>query len=259
MAHSPLASQTWKRVQVSERSQALSDSRSRARLRAVRLRTLSGIVGVCLLLATLGACGHDDTTSRPPPAPEPAPAASDTFHLPPAAESVATRPVFDFEGRVGVARGSGESLICLEIANPKLSPGDLVTLVSPLNRAFPAAARVISSAGDSCAGASSDPGASHYTLRLIQGVFDTDDIAIAIVGEVPTPHLRGGIMTVDLDGDGQLESFHECASQEGVHLTLWTGDPPSGERRWHRYLPMKMDLTPNCTEAETMPPRAEGP
>jgi len=183
----------------------------------------------------------------------------DTAPSAPSEEAAAPLRTFDFEGRVGVGRGSGESLICLEIANPKLSPGDLVTLVSPLNRAFPAAARVISSAGDSCAGAASDPGASHYTLRLIQGVFDTDDIAIAIVGEVPTPHLRGGIMTVDLDGDGQLESFHECASQEGVHLTLWTGDPPSGERRWHRYLPMKMDLTPNCTEAETMPPRAEGP
>ena len=66
-------------------------------------------------------------------------------------------------------------------------------------------------------------------------------------------------MSADLDGDGRLESFHSCSSHEGIHLTIWTGAPPEGERRWHRYVHLDMDLEPSCTEAESRPSRAGGP
>jgi hypothetical protein len=252
-------------------SGALSPPVTRASLRAVFMRRCSKFAGLILVLAALGSCGRRE----PPPTP-PAPADTTTADTtvtdtatantpatdsipPPRADTVAAQPAFDYESRVGVGRAVGENLICLEITNRHLAPGDLVTLVSPLNRAYPGAARVVSSAGDSCAGATADSLASHYTLRLIQGGLDEGEFAIAVVGNAPTPRMRAGIMSADLDGDGELETFHECASREGIHLTIFTGSPADGVRRWHRYIYAGMDLEPNCTDAETRPPRAEGP
>jgi hypothetical protein len=56
---------------------------------------------------------------------------------------------------------------------------------------------------------------------------------------------------VDLDADGMLESFKACTSSEGVHLTVWTGDPHKGIRRWHAYYFVDYDTKATCTAGET--------
>jgi hypothetical protein len=53
----------------------------------------------------------------------------------------------------------------------------------------------------------------------------------------------------DPDGDGKRELFQQCASTEGLHLTIWTGKT----RRWHAYHYLGYDLQPNCTDEETQP------
>jgi hypothetical protein len=58
-------------------------------------------------------------------------------------------------------------------------------------------------------------------------------------------------LKVDLDADGMKESFKTCTSSEGVHLTVWTGSPDNGIRRWHAYYHVSYDTEPTCTAGET--------
>jgi len=73
---------------------------------------------------------------------------------------------------------------------------------------------------------------------------------IGILGGAKTS-VRGDLVTVDLDGDGTAETFADCPSAEGAHLTVWSGEPRKGPRRWHAYLYLGMDLEASCTAAET--------
>ena len=59
--------------------------------------------------------------------------------------------------------------------------------------------------------------------------------------------LNGRSPSRDLDYDGTPERFRSCASAEGLHLTVWTGEL----RRWHRYHYLGYDTEANCTPAET--------
>ncbi|HKO21488.1 MAG TPA: hypothetical protein VJX91_02465 [Candidatus Eisenbacteria bacterium] len=51
---------------------------------------------------------------------------------------------------------------------------------------------------------------------------------------------------VDLDHDGVNERFSECASYEGVHLSVWTGEPYQGLERWEMYYYVPYDTEPTC-------------
>src|SRR6266478_6016907 len=63
----------------------------------------------------------------------------------------------------------------------------------------------------------------------------------------------GANVVADLDGDGRLEFFRSCTSQEGVHFTIWADKPLQGKRRWHRYVYLGYDVEPTCTDPETEP------
>ena len=60
-----------------------------------------------------------------------------------------------------------------------------------------------------------------------------------------------GRAEADLDGDGVPESFQSCASLEGLHPTVWSGEPLRGVERWSRYYYMGYDLEPNCPGTES--------
>jgi hypothetical protein len=69
--------------------------------------------------------------------------------------------------------------------------------------------------------------------------------AIAVVSSQRTVVQRGKVQ-VDLDGDGRREFFRDCTSNEGIHLTVWSGKPLSGKRRWHFYYYLGYDVVPSC-------------
>jgi phage terminase large subunit-like protein len=87
---------------------------------------------------------------------------------------------------------------------------------------------------------------------------------VRVTGEQPAPFIcvavqaprassfeaTNGVLTADLDGDGQREFFRSCTSVEGVHLTVWSGAPLTGQRRWHAYHYVGYDMVPSCTPAE---------
>jgi hypothetical protein len=45
-----------------------------------------------------------------------------------------------------------------------------------------------------------------------------------------------------LNSDGSLESFRLCTSNEGLHLTVWAGEPLKSKRLWHEYYYLGFDV-----------------
>jgi hypothetical protein len=75
---------------------------------------------------------------------------------------------------------------------------------------------------------------------------------IAIVGPPGGLSTVNGKVQADLDQNGKTETFRECGSDDGIHLTVWRGDPLSGTVVWHGYYyePGNPGTLPTCTPAE---------
>jgi hypothetical protein len=67
---------------------------------------------------------------------------------------------------------------------------------------------------------------------------------------VPRVPTTAAGQNLDLDGDGEAETFRVCNSTEGLHFSVWTGAPGAGTRRWHRYWYVGYDMVPTCTDAD---------
>lgn len=115
-------------------------------------------------------------------------------------------------------------------------------------------AEITGRAGEPCA--TTGPGAAgfdHYTLKVVSGSLVKGVPAFALVNALGTLTAGAEGVTGDIDGDGQPETFRSCTSTEGVHLSIWTGKPLEGRRRWHHYHYLGFDVTPDCTEKDTLP------
>ena len=161
---------------------------------------------------------------------------------------------FDFYSRVGVADAYADGKLCLNISDPDLSPGTPVSLILPHKPQRVAKAIVEKKLAGTC---SHDPAtgidARFYSLKLIgKGVDLSEPMppAIAIVGSAKPVLLKRGIASADLDGDGRTEFFRICTSNEGNHLTIWSGLPLQGKKRWHAYYYLGYDVVPNCRKKD---------
>jgi hypothetical protein len=97
------------------------------------------------------------------------------------------------------------------------------------------------------------PDASFYSLKPVgKGVDLTEPMpaAIAVVNPAEPFLLKRGIARADLDGDGRTEFFRICTSNEGEHLTVWSGTPLRGKRRWHSYYYLGYDTVPTCRKKD---------
>lgn len=157
---------------------------------------------------------------------------------------------FRFGSQVGVVDASAEGKLCLNIANPNLSDGATVSFILPYKPQRVAKATIEQKLVSSC---SHDPTtnteASFYSLKLVgKGVDLREPMppAIAVVRSATPVLLKHGIASADLDGDGRREFFRICTSNEGNHLTVWSGMPLQGKRRWHSYYYLGYDVVPTC-------------
>lgn len=141
--------------------------------------------------------------------------------------------------------------LCLHHEGVALAAGTVVWLVQPdtpqsVARAVP---------GTGVCGAWPDLAEKALVpLRPIAGALDGTRLSIAVVAPARKPVARGGRVEADLDGDGVPERFRACTSSEGVHLTIWSGQPLTGRLRWHRYVYLGYDVDPTCAAAETGEP-----
>lgn len=158
---------------------------------------------------------------------------------------------FDYQSHVGVALTRDAGSHCLAIPAPGLKPGTPLTLADPSDSAAVIRAVITGAIEGMCPGEGPGLEDHFYALQIESDV-------------IPQPHrvwfallLEDGILTAsprgihgDIDYDGTAEQLRLCTSNEGVHLTIWSGEPLAGPRRWHRYFFLGYDVEPSCTEKD---------
>ncbi len=97
---------------------------------------------------------------------------------------------------------------------------------------------------------SAEHGDSTYAVKMTAGKLIHDVPYVAVFVSPGILSMKGKEIVGDLDADGILEYFRQCTSSEGVHLTIWSGEPIKGIRRWHRYFYLGYDVEPSCSDAD---------
>jgi hypothetical protein len=153
--------------------------------------------------------------------------------------------------RLGVAvQKSGTA--CLYTHNADLPSGSPLILVVLSPRQSTAKAEVVRPAPPGCSSIdTNDADLKSYEIRTTGGAPLPATPSIAVSGFSGRFQTRGKYVTADINQDGQPEFFRFCASSDGLHLTVWSGKPLRGQRRWHQYYYLGYDVEPNCTPAET--------
>lgn len=186
-----------------------------------------------LMAATLFGlgCGSPDQT-QPAAGISSVPARSDTVS-------------FDWQRSIGVAARRGDTL-CLRVQASMLQSGTRVLLVSPHDQVVAGAA--ISESLASCADEVPGLDYSFYRLVPVDSLEVFGPLIALIAPNVPLPVSTP--VRIDLDLDGMTEQFRACTSSEGLHLTIWSGEPLVGSRRWHYYYYLGYDVEPDCVEQD---------
>lgn len=159
---------------------------------------------------------------------------------------------FSFESHVGVVDANTEGRLCLNISNPNLIDGTQVRFILPYKPQRAVKAIIEQKVDRSCShNPDTDPNNSFYWLKLVgkKRAFDLSEPqppAIAFVRSSTPVSIKRGIASADLNGDGWPEFFRICTSNEGNHLTVWTGKPLQGKKRWHSYYYLGYDVQPTC-------------
>ncbi len=158
---------------------------------------------------------------------------------------------------IGVVARNLDDQPCLRVTDSSLTPGMRFEAASiPVDGwsdiSGTAVLEIVSVRPGACAGFPGAFGDTDYLLRIIEGaVFPlARGPLVAVVGGTARLVYRDGTLRTDLDGDGVPETFRGCTSQEGMHLTLWSGVPLEGERLWFVGFPVGYDVIPTCTEAD---------
>jgi hypothetical protein len=163
----------------------------------------------------------------------------------------AAKADFRFSSQVGVAVAKS-GRVCLAIHRQKFAPGSRLTLVLLRAPQSIAEAEVLRPADGTCPKLDeSDPSLHSYEIKMLKGSLEPSMPAIAVFGSLSPFATHGDSVTADVDRDGQPESFRSCASSEGLHLTVWSGKPVQGKRRWHQYYYLGYDVEADCTTNDT--------
>lgn len=159
-------------------------------------------------------------------------------------------PVFHYDSDIGVASDASGTL-CLAINHRNLAVGHRVKLVVVVPEQSIAEAVVVRPIPGGCQGPEpSAPQLAAYELRVTSGTLTPSAPAIAVVDSAQPLRMSGDAAVADLEGNHQVEYFRACTSSEGVHLSVWTGKPLTGKRRWHEYYYLGYDVEPTCTDQD---------
>ncbi len=147
--------------------------------------------------------------------------------------------------RVGIIHGGEAGDVRLTIARESLAPGSSIVIVTMPDGAVLCCAVV---------GVAHVPPVDAFDPIYLDDegkttyVLDTTGLgteAVTGFGVIATAIADGG--RPDIDGDGRPETFRSCASGEGLHMTVWSGEPLASARLWHAYVYLGYDTEPDCT------------
>ena len=161
--------------------------------------------------------------------------------------------LFDYDKDIGLVIKQKDGL-CLSIGNPDIPPGTPVTLIG-----FPfsgnlhrlAVARTGRKVGAcNIGGAKATDTAYRLNMDPAHSLSQKHTYDMAVRTPLDQFQNRSGPFGADLNKDGIQDQFRTCASGEGLHLTVWNGEPLKSRKMWHRYLYLGYDLESNCVEAD---------
>ncbi len=150
-----------------------------------------------------------------------------------------------FESMIGSVQFRNEDAPCLTIENASLRSGQIVYVVTFNDTQSVQRATIDQKLNIGCNLSDHEETFSFYSLNIQ----DNDAFGIGVINS-PIIDVTSGIANVDLNGDGKKEYFRECASNEGIHLTVWTGKPLVGKRIWHYYWYAGYDTEPSCKKKD---------
>jgi hypothetical protein len=140
---------------------------------------------------------------------------------------------------------------CLTIMNAALRGNEVIDLVSLQKPKTFIETKIVNKLSQSCSRNTEVPNdASFYSFRVKKNEAKLIGPALAIVGFNSSIKIVRGKVRADLNSDGSLESFRLCTSNEGIHLTVWAGEPLKSKRLWHEYYYLGYDVEPNCTKKD---------
>ncbi len=158
-----------------------------------------------------------------------------------------------------MVEGERSDSLWLMIADSTLSVGDSLTLISDEPEPDPDAPPDILTAAvaerlhrNPHDKMFPEPNDAFYRLVAPPGTLTCCIFGYAVRAPRRDVKIVAGRAEVDLDRDGVPEHFQSCASREGLHPALWSGEPFRGPSRWTRYYYLGYDLEPNCPEPESL-------
>jgi hypothetical protein len=156
--------------------------------------------------------------------------------------------------RVGVVYSDKGGILFLSIRDNDILPGTKVIIFTvPGKRVICCAetggAGSIKPEGDRFALVDGG-GTALYPLLLDKEKTVGVDLGFGIIGPPDIYSAKDNKIKLDIDQDGKNDSFRECTSNEGVHLTIWSGIPLESERLWHAYYYLAYETVPSCVEQD---------
>ncbi len=159
--------------------------------------------------------------------------------------------------RIGVAV-STSGRTCVAIHNANINASTPVTLVSPMLPQTFVQAEIAGPAASACPVTKDvDTSVSNYDVRAAEPAPQKMTPLIAVLGaSAPFSVAPNGNVQADLDQNHKTETFRACSAADGIHLTVWAGEPLTGTLLWHGYYyePRNPGLGPSCTPRETAGP-----
>ncbi len=149
--------------------------------------------------------------------------------------------------RAGVtAVSSGHTILAME--GPDLAVGSSVTLITADVRQEVRHAVVAGRVAESPEMARRDIKGPYYDLAPAGGG-SLPGSSIAVLGR-PAVTRQGDAISLRISAEYPDVRARSCTSREGVHLTLWAGQPLKGRRLWHQYFYLGYDVEPDCQPAD---------
>ncbi len=164
----------------------------------------------------------------------------------------------DYSPRIGIAVRT-RSRTCIAIKNGAVPANSPVTLVVPESPQSFVEAQISGPSPSPCPITKElAPEVSNYEVSAPKSS-NVPELTplIAVVGTAASSSFLPGNAGVqaDLDQTRAKDTFRACGADNGVHLTVWRGDPVSGTRLWsgYYYEAGNPGTLPACSPAELAP------
>ncbi len=197
------------------------------------LKQIPFVVVVCIFL---GACGRKSAT-------------------PSEASSAAVNPSVNYASRIGIAVAT-PTRACMAIRNATLSAGSTLTLVSAKAPQTYMPAQVSGISGSPCPVTKEvDSSVTSYDIKGAPRDLQSLSPLIAVVAAPAVFTSDGNSVRADLDQNGNKQLFRICSADDGVHLSVWSGNPLAGQVIWHGHFFEESNpgIGPACTPPELNP------